>query len=94
MKKKKDRSILLLVLVLGVSVYLVYSLSSLWVELLDGKEKYAEYNRQIAETERKIEEYNNLLAVGNEQQIIEKAARERLGYVFEDEQVFIDVSGS
>jgi cell division protein FtsB len=30
----------------------------------------------------------------NNKQIIEKAARERLGYVYSDEQVFIDISGS
>ena len=27
-------------------------------------------------------------------QLIEKAARERLGYIYSDEQVFIDISGS
>ncbi len=94
MKKKKDRSIILRVLVLCVSVYLIYSLSSLWTELADGKKKLDEYNEQIAETERKIDEYKNLLAEGNEVKIIEKAARDRLGYVFADEQVFIDVSGN
>lgn len=94
MKKKKERSILLRVLVLFVSVYLIYSLSSLWTELADGKRKLTYYNDQIAETERKIDEYKNLLAEGNEVKIIEKAARDRLGYVFTDEQVFIDVSGN
>ena len=94
MKKKKDKSIILRVLVLCVSVYLVYSLSSLWTELLDGKRRLDEYNEQIAQTEQKIDEYKNLLAEGNEEKIIEKAARDRLGYVFADEQVFIDVSGN
>lgn len=94
MKKKKERSILLRVLVLFVSLYLIYSLSSLWTELADGKRKLIYYNEQIAETERKIDEYKNLLAEGNEVKIIEKAARDRLGYVFADEQVFIDVSGN
>lgn len=94
MKKKKNRSILLRVLVLCVSAYLVYSLTSLWTELYDGKRKLDEYNDSIAETERKIDEFKNLLDDGNEIKIIEKAARDRLGYVFADEQVFIDVSGN
>jgi cell division protein FtsB len=94
MKKKKDKSIILRVLVLCVSVYLIYSLSSLWTELAEGKKRLDEYNQQIAETEQKIEEYKILLEDGNEKEIIEKAARDRLGYVFADEQVYIDVSGN
>ncbi|MBE6738945.1 MAG: hypothetical protein E7565_01350 [Ruminococcaceae bacterium] len=94
MKKKKDRSVILRVLVLLVSVYLIYSLSSLWTDLAEGKKKLDDYNQQIAETDRKINEYKNLLKEGNEAKIIEKAARDRLGYVFADEQVYIDVSGN
>lgn len=93
MKKRKDKSILLRVLVLCVSVYLVYSLSSLWGDLNDGRKKLREYEEQIAQTNQMIEQYKELLSEGNEAKIIEKAARDRLGYVFADEQVYIDVSG-
>lgn len=94
MKKRKEKSILLRVLVLCVSIYLVFSLSTLWGELNDGRKRLQEYEAKIAETSRKIDEYKELLLDGNEAKIIEKAARDRLGYVFEDEQVYIDVSGS
>ena len=46
----------------------------------------------VADTEITIGEYKELLSEGNEAKIIEKAARERLGYVFEDEQVYVDIS--
>lgn len=94
MKKPGEKSILLRVLVLCVSVYLVFSLSTLWGDLNDGRRRLEEYKNEIAETSRKINEYKDLLAEGNEAKIIEKAARDRLGYVFSDEQVYIDVSGS
>lgn len=94
MKKRKDKSILLRVLVLCVSIYLVYSLSTLWGDLADGRKRLEEYEAEIAETEKRIDEYKELLRDGNEAKIIEKAARDRLGYVFQDEQVYIDVSGS
>ena len=94
MKKRKGKSIILRVLVLCVSIYLVYSLSALWSDLADGRKKLQEYKAEIAQTERKIDEYKQLLSDGNEAKIIEKAARDRLGYVFADEQVYIDVSGS
>lgn len=94
MKKRKEKSILLRVLVLCVSIYLVFSLSTLWGELDEGRQRLEDYRNQISETERKIDEYKELLSDGNEAKIIEKAARDRLGYVFADEQVYIDVSGS
>lgn len=94
MKKSKEKSILLRVLVLCVSIYLVYSLSTLWNSLADGRRKLEAYEAEIVETSRKIDEYKELLRDGNEAKIIEKAARDRLGYVFSDEQVYIDVSGS
>lgn len=93
MRKRKNKSILLRVLVLCVSIYLIYSLSTLWTELADGRRRLQEYQEQIEQTEAKIGKYKELLAEGNEAKIIEKAARDRLGYVFADEQVYIDVSG-
>ena len=35
-----------------------------------------------------------MLDSDSDTQLIEKAARERLGYIYADEQVFIDISGS
>lgn len=86
------KSILLRVLILCLAIYFVYSLSSLWTDLIKGRENLDSIKNDISETERTIDEYKELLADGNEAKIIEKAARERLGYVFEDEQVYIDIS--
>ena len=46
------------------------------------------------ETTIKVEELTRLLEEGDEKELIEKAARERLGYVYPNEQVFIDPSGN
>ncbi len=86
------KSVILRVLVLCVAIYFVYSLSSLWTDLIKGRENLETIRKEISDTERTIGEYKELLAEGNEAKIIEKAARERLGYVFEDEQVYIDIS--
>ncbi|MEE0841265.1 MAG: septum formation initiator family protein [Acutalibacteraceae bacterium] len=94
MKGKKNKSIILRVLVLCVALYFVFSLSSLWTDLVKGKENLEAIRGEISATDRKIGEYKELLSEGNETKIIEKAARERLGYVFEDEQVYIDVSAN
>ena len=41
-----------------------------------------------------MEELKALLEDGSKTKIIDKAARERLGYVYPDEQIFIDISGN
>lgn len=94
MKTRKKKSVILRLLVLCVSFYLLFSLTDLCSELISGKKKLEDYKKQIESTDREIAEYKELLADGNEAKIIEKAARERLGYVYADEQVYIDVSGS
>lgn len=94
MKEKKQKSVILRVLVLIVALYFVYSLSTLWADLIKGKENLAAIESEIKATDNVIGEYKALLAEGNEAKIIEKAARERLGYVFEDEQVYVDISAN
>ncbi len=94
MSKQKSKSIILRVLVLCVALYFVFSLSSLWTDLVNGRANLEAIRNEIADTDRTIGEYKELLSEGNETKIIEKAARERLGYVFEDEQVYIDVSAN
>ena len=41
-----------------------------------------------------LQKAQRLLETGDEKELIERAARERLGYVYPDEQVFIDPSGN
>ena len=94
MTGKKNKSIILRVLGLCVALYFVFSLSSLWTDLVKGKENLEAIRGEISATDRKIGEYKELRSEGNETKIIEKAARERLGYDFEDEQVYIDVSAN
>lgn len=82
------KSILLRILVLGVSVYLIFALSSLWRDLVAKEKELDGYKEQASVVKRHIDEYENLLAEGNEKKIIEKAAKERLGYVYADEKVY------
>ena len=87
-------SIILKAVILGVLCYLAVRLVSLWSTL---NESQAELNNLKAEyiaTQNDIDELKVMLADESNTKIIEKAARERLGYIYSDEQVFIDVSGN
>ena len=87
-------SIVLRILVVVFCAYLIYSLGSYLVELNAKKAELATLEQQAAQTQARVTELDKLLTEGSIEEIVEKAARERLGYIFSDEQVFIDVSGN
>lgn len=91
--QKKKHSIILRVLVLGVCLFLVFDLVSLYTTYSESRAEYkalvAEYNALKAD----VDSRRDLLENGSEEQIIEQAARERLGYVYPDEEIYTDISG-
>ncbi len=93
-KPKKQKSILLRILIIGVCAYMTITLGSLWNNLNQSKAELEELREQYAVLENDIEQSKALLENDSKAKIIEKAARERLGYIYSDEQVFIDISGN
>lgn len=93
-KVKKKRSIILKILILAVCVYMLSTLSNLWSTLSESKAELDALKLQYETEQKNIEELKILLKDESNQKIIEKAARERLGYIYSDEQVFIDISGN
>ncbi len=93
-KQKKRKSVILRLLVIGVAGYMIFNLFSLWNTLNENRSTLASleetYNRKQAE----ISELSELLNEGSQADIVEKAARERLGYVYSDEVIYIDISGN
>lgn len=96
MKKthKKRRSVILRLALLVFSVYVLFSIGSLQMQLLESKKELNRLNQIKTEKTQKINELVGLLENGTESDFIEKAARERLGYVFSEEKVYIDLSGN
>ncbi len=92
--QKKKGSIILRVAAVAVSVYMIISLCTLWQNLVNEQNSLAELEKVKAEKISQIDYLTTLLEGGNDSEIIEKAARERLGYVYADEQVYIDISGN
>ena len=96
MKRKPSRlrSIILKVFCLFVCAYVFVSLINLWSTLNESQAELTALKAEYAATENDIAELKAMLADESNTQIIEKAARERLGYIYSDEQVFIDISGN
>ncbi|MDL2323727.1 septum formation initiator family protein [Ruminococcaceae bacterium OttesenSCG-928-A16] len=94
--KQKKTSLSGLVLKLAVAAAAVY----LGVSFVSGQLQVAsmrkELNNVTAETNRqKAEnaELQKILDAGDENAYIERVAREKLGYAWPDERVFIDITG-
>ena len=93
-KPKKRKSVLLRLILLLFSVYIVVSLGNLQIELINSRKELESLTAEQTEKSIKVNELVTLLDNGTEADFIEKAARERLGYVYADEQVYIDLSGN
>ncbi len=90
----KRESIILRVVLLAFSVYVIYLLGANYTELVSVTSQKQQLEAEKADLEKKVKEYNNLLQNGTEKDFIERAARDKLGYVYPDEQVFVDISGN
>ncbi len=93
-KPKKQRSILLRLIVLGVCAFTTIKLAFLWNDLNAIKKERDELKEQYNQQVNDIEELKAMLESDSNDKIIENAARERLGYIYSDEQIFVDISGS
>ena len=93
-KPKRKKSVIVRLIVLGVAVYMVASLINLGNELAENLAQLAELEKQRDLEKIQIEELKALLDSDSHSAIIEKAARERLGYVYSDEEIYIDISGN
>ena len=92
--RRRKKSFIVRFIVLGVSVFMIATLSGL---LNTYKKDMAELKRLEAERDTmqlEIEQLRALLDSDSHLAIIEKAARERLGFVYTDEEVYFDSSGN
>lgn len=94
MKRKQNKSIFLRLIVLAFCVYSIITLTNLWINLNEKQKELELYKAELNQRINDVEELKELLSSDSNTELIEKAARERLGYVYSNEQIFIDISGN
>lgn len=92
-RPKKDKSIILRFLILLVCGYFTITLATLWSNLNDSLKELELLKQQLAIEENEVKELKEILKDESNVSLIEKAARERLGFIYSNEQVFVDISG-
>ncbi len=88
------KSYLFRIALLIFAVYLVANCVKLQVELVNEKQTLKERQQQNSEMQLEIERLSNLIENGDDADFIEDAARERLGFVFPEEEVYKSVTGN
>ena len=81
-------------MLLAFSAYCIYSISSYAVDLIKIKQESAEVIKQNNETQLAVDELQHMLDSEDNSEIIEHAARDKLGYVYSYEQVYTDISNN
>ncbi len=93
-KPKNSGSVLLKVFVLFVCCYFVFSLVNLWGKYNSNKKELISKQQELELVENEVAELKAMLEDDSNTPLIEKAARDRLGYIYSDETVFVDISGN
>ena len=97
MKKKgtkKRRSIFLRLILIGLLCYGLISFFMLQMDLAQKDQELQEINKKIQTQQQTNEELKTMLGEEHYSEYIARIAREKLGYVYPDERIFVDVSGS
>ena len=95
-KSKKHLSLTDILIRLSVTVLMVYLVVSFiagQVNIIRKKQELAEVNTKIEQQQAYNTELQRMLTTDAQGDYMESIARERLGYVYPDEEVYTDVSG-
>lgn len=92
-RKNAKQSILLRIALLGFAVYLVYSMISLQSQLAQSKKQLEQEKNKIVQRYATVNELKELLENGSKDDLIEREARDKLDFVFKNEEVYEDISG-
>ena len=92
-KSAKTGNIILRLALLALSVYMVYSMISLQSQHKKKKRELEENQRIISEQKMSIDEIKQLLKNGSKDDLIERAARDKLDFVYKNEEIYEDISG-
>ena len=87
-RQGKRHSIIVRLALLVFAVYLTFALWDVHTELVKDKATLAQKQEQYESVTLQNQELKNLLSSGSEKELIERAARDRLGYVYKGEIVF------
>lgn len=92
-KKATLSSVVVKLAVFAAAVYLGVSFISGQLQVASMRRELDSVTTELNQRKNENLELQNILARGDENAYIERVAREKLGYAWPDERVFIDITG-
>ena len=86
-------SVILRLVLVFFAIVMIFYLGNLIKEYSSLQKQYDVSAQRRDELRLEVEQKANMLENGSDEEFIMRAARERLGYVFSDEHLYIDISG-
>ncbi len=77
-----------------LAFYLVYSMISLQAQLVSSRKVLAQKQEEISALKISNKELESLLENGSHDELVERAAREKLGFVYANEEIYVDIKGN
>ena len=93
-KTNTNKRIVFKFAVLLLCCYLIYSFINLQSELVQERALLRAKQAEITQLEVSNKELKNLLENGDHNELIERAAREKLDFVYANEEIYQDVKGN
>lgn len=92
-KKAKLSNLVVRAGVVLLGAYLVVGMIFNQVEISAKKQQLETVQQQLAAQQAQNDELSRILESGSDEEIIERVARDKLGYAKPNERVFVDVTG-
>lgn len=91
--KKRKRRIVVIVVVIAITIYVGISMVFITNSYREKNQEIQQVQQQIDEQTVLNQEYQEMIDQGVDDEYIQKLAREKLGLVYPDERVYIDMGG-
>ena len=91
--KKRKRRIVVIVAVIAITIYVGISMVFITNSYREKNQEIQQVQQQIYEQTVLNQEYQEMIDQGVDDEYIQKLAREKLGLVYPDERVYIDMGG-
>lgn len=93
-EKKRNNGLILRICIFAFVVYAAVQLVDMQINLSSRKQELADLSVQLETQRLANKDLERQLAQGVDEDYIERAARDKLEYVADDETVYYDISGS
>lgn len=93
-KKRTKKSLSAKICIAVFTLYLVVCLVNLQVSISEKRAEYEQIEFKISQQYSENKNLERILNSDNDDEYIEKIAREKLGFAYPDEKIYIDISGN